>query len=139
MGQVIEKVLIKNMFDIEKSETGIIKDKDIREVSIDAIVDTGASYLCLPPKAIKQLGLKYFNSSNVRTGNGSVELRFFMGAIVYLKDRFTQIPIMENKNDDIPALIGVLVLEAMDYVVNPISGQVEGNPQHGGQWMADMF
>jgi hypothetical protein len=46
---------------------------------------------------------------------------------------------MENLNDEIPALIGVLVLEAMDYIVNPLTGQVEGNPQHNGQWMADMF
>ena len=139
MGQVIEKVLIKNLFDIEKSETGEIEDKDVRKVSIDAIVDTGASYLCLPPKVIQQLGLKYYNSSKVRTGNGTVELRFFKGADIYIRDRFTQLPVMENKDDDIPALIGVLVLEAMDYVINPQTGQVEGNPQHDGQWMADMF
>jgi predicted aspartyl protease len=139
MGQVIEKVLIKNLFDIEKFENGDIKEKEVRKVSIDAIVDTGASYLCLPPRAIQQLGLKYSQTSKVRTGNGLVELRFFKGAEIFLRDRFTQLPVMENKNDDIPALIGVLVLEAMDYIVNPLSGQVEGNPQHNGQWMADMF
>jgi predicted aspartyl protease len=93
----------------------------------------------LPPKAIQQLGLKYSKTSTVRTGNGLIELRFFKGAEIFLRDRFTQLHIMENKNDEIPALIGVLVLEAMDYIVNPLSGQVEGNPQHGGQWMADMF
>ena len=139
MGQVIEKVLIKNYDDSIKFDLGLIKEQDIREISIDAIVDTGASYLCLPPKVIQQLGLKYSNTSNVRTGNGLVELRFFLGAVIYVKDRFTQLPIMENKSDEIPALLGVLVLEAMDYVVNPQTGQVEGNPQHDGHWMADMF
>jgi len=139
MGQVIEKVLIKNDYDTVKLELGLIDEKDIRQISIDAIVDTGASYLCLPPNVIKQLGLKYYNSSKVRTGNGPVELRFFKGADIYIRDRFAQMQVMENKDDEIPALIGVLILEAMDYVVNPQTGQIEGNPQHDGQWMADMF
>ena len=139
MGQVIEQVLIKNYDDSIKFELGFIKEQDKREVTINAIVETGASYLCLPPKVIKQLGLKYYNTSSVRTGNGLDDLRFFIGAEIFVRDRFTQLPIMENKSVEIPPLIGVLVLEAMDYIVNPISGQVEGNPQHGGQWMADMF
>jgi predicted aspartyl protease len=73
--------LIKNYDDSIKFDLGLIQEKDIREIAIDAIVDKGASYLCLPPKVIERLGLKYFNSSKVRTGNGPVELRFFKGLI----------------------------------------------------------
>jgi predicted aspartyl protease len=139
MGPVFEKVIIKNYEDSVKFELGFIQESEIRTNTIDAIVDTGSSYLCLPPKTIKELGLTYSGTSIVRTGNGPVGLRLFKGADIFVKDRYTQLPIMENLNDDLPALLGVLVLEAMDFVVNPITGKVDGNPDHGGEWMADMF
>lgn len=139
MGRVTETVTIQNYNDIIKFKEGFITEDKIRTVKIDAIVDTGATYLCLPPKVIKELGLVYLSSSSVRTGNGTIEFRFFGGAHILIRDRFTQMLVMENKDDSVPALIGYLVLEAMDYVVNPNTQEITGNPEHGGKWMADMF
>lgn len=139
MGRTIEKVIVKNYGDILKFEEGIISEDKIRSVEVNAIVDTGATYMSLPPKAIKELGLKYSSSSKVKTGNGPVELKFFDGAKIFIRDRFTQMQVMENKSDDIPSLIGYLILEALDYVVNPSTQQLMGNPEHDGNWMAEMY
>jgi len=45
---------------------------------------------------------------------------------------------MENKDDSVPALIGYLVLEEMDWVVDPKSGII-GNPKNDGKWIIDMY
>lgn len=45
---------------------------------------------------------------------------------------------MEN-NDDIPTLIGYLLLEAFDFVVAPKAQGVIPNPAHEGKWVADLY
>jgi len=139
MGQTLEKVLIRNFADIAFAEKGIIKESEIRSVEIDAIVDTGATYLCLPPKVIKELGLLFVYSKPVKTGNGNVELNIYRGAEITIKDRSILMQVMENKDDNVPALIGYLVLEEMDWVVNPKTQEIMGNPVNEGKWMIDMY
>ncbi|MBM2816456.1 MAG: hypothetical protein HW421_3218 [Ignavibacteria bacterium] len=139
MGKTSEKVTVKNLFDISDATKGIIKESEIRCIEIDAIVDTGAAYLCLPPKVIKELGLTFAFSKPVRTGNGSLELRIFRSAEIIIKDRSIIMQVMENKDDNVPALIGYLVLEEMDWVVDTKSQEIIGNPKNDGKWIIDMY
>ncbi|MDQ1266153.1 MAG: hypothetical protein QG635_1305 [Bacteroidota bacterium] len=139
MGRTTEKVMIRNFADIANAANGIIKPAAIRSVEIDAIVDTGAAYLCLPPKVIKELGLLFAYSKLVKTGNGSLELNIYRGAEIIIKDRSVLMQVMENIDDNVPALIGYLVLETMDWVVNPITQEIIGNPENNGKWMIDMY
>jgi hypothetical protein len=46
--------------------------------------------------------------------------------------------VMEN-DAATPPLIGYLVLEAMDFVVDPKSQQVIPNPTHEGKWIIDLY
>lgn len=46
---------------------------------------------------------------------------------------------MENIDDNVPALIGYLVLEEMDWVVNPKTQKIIGNPENEGKWFIDMY
>jgi predicted aspartyl protease len=139
MGRTSEKVIIKNLFDIEKVSRGVLNENQIRTVEISAIVDTGAAYLCLPPKVIKELGLLFAYSTPVKTGNGKLELRIFDGAKITIKDRTIQMQVMENIDDSVPALIGYLVLETMDWAVDPKSQEIVGNPINDGKWVVDMY
>lgn len=65
IGKTTEKVSIKNYIDIALVEQGFINKNNIRSVEIEAIVDTGAAYLCLPPSIIEELGLPYAYSKPV--------------------------------------------------------------------------
>jgi predicted aspartyl protease len=87
-------------------------------VEIEALVDSGASYLCLPPKVISELGLHFAYATPNKTGNGRLELIIFDGARITIKGSTIQMQILENKDDSIPALIGYLVLETIDWVVD---------------------
>jgi clan AA aspartic protease len=139
MGKTLEKVFIRNDDDTVLSKNGYIKPNQIRSVEIEALVDTGAAYLCLPPKIIKELGLRFAFSKPVRTGNGSLELNIYRGAEIIIKDRSIVMQVMESKDDSVPALIGYLVLEEMDWVVNPKTQEIMGNPLNDGKWVIDMY
>ena len=105
MGQTTEKVIIKNYADMFKANEGLIAEDAIRVVEVDAIVDTGATYLCLPPKVIEELGLMFSYSTPVTTANGEVPRRIFSGANITVKERSVQMEVMES-DETTPPLIG---------------------------------
>ncbi len=138
MGQVIEKVIVQNLEDIFLFKRGECEKGSIRTIKMEAIVDTGASLLCLLPSAIRQLGLHDSKSRCVRTANSVVERRIFKGANIIIRDRDMSMSVMES-DETTPALIGCLVLEALDFVVDPVAKKLLPNPDHNGEWMTDVF
>ncbi|MDI6751721.1 MAG: retropepsin-like aspartic protease [bacterium] len=133
MGRITEKLIVRNYVDVAT------KDKDqVRSVEVDAIVDTGATYVCIGKKDIETLGLRFHNTVNIKTANGPAKRKTFEGAQIELNGRTFVMEVMEN-DDDTPALIGYLLLEALDFVVDPKSQSVIGNPAHDGKWVADMY
>ncbi|MCP4651857.1 MAG: hypothetical protein GY858_00510 [Candidatus Omnitrophica bacterium] len=135
MGQITEKVLLKNYVDIVNSKEGLIQEDAVRTVEIEAIVDTGAAFLCLPPSVIAQLGLISIDSRNVMTANGTVKRRMFGGATIAINERKIEMNVMEN-DETTPPLIGFLVLEDMDFVVDPSAQKLIPNPAHDGKWIS---
>lgn len=138
MGRAVEKVKVKNYGDVLKVAEGLLSEDQIRTVEVDAIVDTGATYLCLPPCKIEELGLLYSHLGIVKTANGDVERRIFAGADITIKERNVEMQVMES-DANTPPLIGYLILEALDFVVNPKTRGVMGNPEHDGKWMVDLY
>lgn len=138
MGKTIEKVIVKNFGDIVLQRREIIKEDEIRTVEIEGVVNTGAAYLCLPPDVIEKLGLLYSHTREVTTANGRVKRRIFNGAIIIIQDRDIQMQVMEN-DVTTPPLIGYLVLETMDFVVDTKSQRIIPNPEHDGKWVMDRY
>ncbi|MEW5767885.1 MAG: retroviral-like aspartic protease family protein [bacterium] len=139
MGKTTEKVIVKNFGDILKASEGLISEEAIRMVEVDdAVVDTGAAFLCLPPEVIAKLGLMYAHSRKVLTANGEVNRRIFSVASITIQGREIRMDVMEN-DETTPPLIGYLVLENMDLVVEAKSQKVTPNPEHDGKWVTDLF
>ncbi len=138
MGRTYEKVLIQSFEDVLKVRQGEIKETDIRTVEVEALVDTGAAFLCLPPECIEELGLLYSEMREMRTANGIVKRRFFNGANITIKGRSVQMSVMEN-DPSTPPLIGYLLLEALDYVVDPKSEMLIPNPENNDEWITDLL
>ncbi|GMT50347.1 MAG: hypothetical protein IEMM0008_1886 [bacterium] len=138
MGKVTEKVKVRNYGDILKHDEGLIKESLIRSIELEAVVDTGAAYLCLSPDSVKQLGLRLSHSRGVITANGKVERRIFHGAEITIQGRTIEMQVMENDRTTL-SLIGYLVLQAMDFVVEPRSERIIGNPEHDGEWIIDLY
>ena len=138
MGQTTEKVIVKNVYDMFRAADGLIAKDAIRVVEVDAIVDTGATHLCLPPKAIEELGLMFSYSTAVTAANGEVPRRIFNGAYVTIQERSVEMEVMESDKTT-PPLIGFLILAALDFVVDPKLKQLIGNPRHGGRRIVDLY
>jgi len=138
MGRTVEKVIVKNFGDIVLHSKGIAKEDEIRTVEIEGVVDTGVAYLCLPPDVIERLGLLYSHTREVTTANGRVKRRIFNGAIIIIQDREIEMQVMEN-DVTTPPLIGYLVLESMDFVVDTKSQRITPNPEHDGKWVMDLY
>jgi clan AA aspartic protease len=138
MGKVTEKVIVKNFIEIDKFSDGLIAQEAIRTVELEAIVDTGAAFLGLPPEVITKLGLRYSRSRTLMTTNGQVKRKIFLGAVIIIQGRDIQMEVMEN-DETTPPLIGYLVLESMVLVVEPREEKVTPNPEHNGKWIMDLL
>ncbi len=138
MGRTVAKLRVTNSHDQAKAAEGLIPESAVRRIEVEAVVDTGATYVCLPRADIKKLGLTFRSEVPIRTANGPARRRLFEGARVELKNRTFPMAVMENR-EGTPPLVGFLLLEALDLVVDPKSQRVIGNPAHGGKWVADCF
>ncbi len=117
MGKVIEKIRLTSLFDPAKS------------LEVEAIIDTGATMLVLPQEIIKKLNLKKMREANVRYANNHTEMKSIYGVVtVEIKDRAGEFDVLAEVEGASP-LVGQIVLEQLDLVVNPGSRTVEPNPR----------
>ena len=139
MGKVVVRARIENLRDIYAAEQGVTPPSAARVVEVDdALVDTGATMLSLPRRLIAQLGLTRVRSRRFRTASGPAEFGVYDPVRLTIQGRECKVEVSELP-DDCPVLIGQIPLEALDFVVNPTSQQLIGNPDHGGEHMADLF
>jgi predicted aspartyl protease len=138
MGRTVAKLKVTNAYDAQKAAEGLMPQGAVRSVEVEAMVGTGATYVCLPRRDIEKLGLPFLRNVEIRTANGNATRRIFEGASTELNGRSFPMGVMEN-DEDTPPLIGYLLLEALDLVVDSKSQQVIPNPAHDGKWVADLY
>lgn len=133
MGSVHAEIILKNVRDVEFASGGIIKEEDIRSLKVNALVDTGAMSLCITDEIREKLGLKIMESRPVRIANGERIICKIASAVdIYWKNRFTTVRPYVIPGAEI-ILLGVIPLEDLDLIVNPISKELVG--AHGDDWM----
>jgi len=139
MGRVVVEARIENLKDAWEAERGLRAPGDVRTVTVDdALVDTGATTLSLPSRLVKLLGLEQIRETRVRTSAGPRSAPVREPVRLYIQGRDCVVEVLEV-GDDVPTLIGQIPLEWMDFVVDPRSQRLIGNPAHGGHWTAEMY
>ena len=139
MGIVLVTALIENYDDVKTAEKGIIPEADVRCIEVnDARVDTGATYVSMPLRLIEQLGLKRIKTVVAKTTAGPMSFGIFEPVKLTIQDRDCEVRVAEVA-DNCPILIGYIPLEMLDFVVDPKNQRLIGNPDHGGQYMIDMY
>lgn len=139
MGKVLATVLIQNMEDLVLSDKGFLPPDQIRRVEVtDALVDTGATMLCMPKRLIQQLGLRPLRARPVRTSSGTSTAQIYGTIRLTIQGRDCPSDVTELP-DDCPVLIGQIPLEALDFVVDPIAQRLIGNPAHGGEHVIEAY
>jgi clan AA aspartic protease len=101
-----------------------------KSVTVQAMVDTGAMHLCVPEKIAVQLG---FDSSETETVRVTVAdgRSLLVPKIAPVKIEFANRSyVTEAYVIGDGSLLGVVPIEAMDLIVDPVSQQLRVNPAH---------
>lgn len=139
MGRVVVPAVVENLFDQMDAARGRIPTDQVRRIEIpDALVDTGATYLCLPSSEIASLGLDPVSERSIRTASGPRTAKIYGPVKFLVQERFCNTDVVELPNG-VPTLIGQVPLELMDFVVDPPNRRLIGNPEHGGEWAAEVY
>ena len=126
MGSVRAEITLKNVFDERKAREGFIKEEEIRSVTIQALVDTGAMSLVITEELCQKLGLRIIGQRLTRVANGQREsCKVTEPVKIQWKNRFSSLsalvlPGLKN------VLLGVVPLEDMDLMVNPVTQELVG-------------
>ena len=127
------RIELENLKDLYAVELGVLNTEDVRRLTVeDALVDTGATGLCLPKSLIEQLGLTPIRNIRVQTANGPAERIFYSEVKYTVLERSHSIQVTDLP-EDAPVLVGHMILEALDLCVDIQSGLVY-NPAHDGEW-----
>ena len=120
MSIVYTEITLKNAVDISMARKGNIKEDDIRQITVQAMVDTGAWALVINEKICKELGLDVQENVPSSLADGT-EGRYNMAGPVEItwKDRHALCGalVLPNAGD---VLLGAIPLEMMDLTVNPL-------------------
>ena len=127
------RIELENLKDLHAVELGVLNSEDVRRLTVeDALVDTGATGLCLPKSLIEQLGLARLRNIRVQTANGSAERTFYSEVKYTVLERSYSIQVTDLP-EDAPVLVGHMILEALDLCVDIENGLIY-NPAHDGEW-----
>ena len=93
------------------AERGFIAIDQVRSITVNnALVDTGATRLCLPTDAIQQLGLKLTATIDAQTATGPQTVNVYEGLKLTVEGREGRYDCVELPAGQIP-LLGLIPLE----------------------------
>ena len=128
------RIELANQDDLVAVRLGVMQPENVRRFTIeDALVDTGATGLCLPTPFIEQLGLTPIRRVQAETANGIVERIIYSEVEYTVLERSDTIRVTDLP-EGMPVLVGHMVLEALDLCVDMKKGLIY-NPAHDGAWM----
>jgi clan AA aspartic protease len=125
MGLVQEEITLKNVKDKMKAEEGYIKEFEIRQTTVQAVVDTGAMNLVINEQLRQQLGLGVVGEKQATLADNTKRtLKIAETVEIHWKNRsMTLQPWVVSAGR---ILLGVIPLEYMDLMVDPKSQKLVG-------------
>ena len=128
------QIELANQEDLILVKAGVLNPEDVRSITIEnALVDTGATGLCLPTSLIHQLGLTPLRNIRAQIANGTIERTVYSQVKYTVLERSDFITVTDLP-EDAPVLVGHMILEALDLCLDIQNGLIY-NPAHDGEWM----
>ena len=125
MGTVFAEITLKNGSDLVLAQNGHITDQNIRSLSVNAVVDTGAITLVINEDICQKLGLAIEGTRTASlAGGGKADCKITEPVRIYWKDRDATCQAVVLPEGEV--LLGVIPLEFMDLIVDPVAEQLVG-------------
>jgi clan AA aspartic protease len=131
MGLVYSEIKLVNLEDKIKAQIGVIKEQEIRSMTVTAMVDTGAGNLVIDEATREKLGLTKKGTQSGILADGVRGLYDMAGPLeIWWKNRSFVLNTMVIPNAS-EILLGALPLEGMDLIVDPLGENLVG--AHGDE------
>lgn len=128
MGAVRVKVKLTNAIDEAMVSRGILAPHLLRECETEALVDTGALTLVIPPQIVEQLGLRVRSSQIARYANGYEEtIGVTEPVLIECGGRQTADEGLVVGDE---VMLGQVILEKLDFLVDCRNQRLVPNPQN---------
>jgi predicted aspartyl protease len=124
MGRFSIEVELANLADVLGATNGQLSPEKVRRAIVRGVVDTGATRLVLPESVVNQLGLEIAGTIKVNYADSRTAERAIV-RYVQLKYRGREGAFSATVEPDRQtALIGAIVLEDLDFVVDCTAGRL---------------
>ncbi|AEF85656.1 conserved hypothetical protein [Treponema primitia ZAS-2] len=134
MGTVYAEITLKNAGDVINVRRGYIKEEEVRETTVRALVDTGAGTLIINEEIRQKLGLAIQGLRSASLANEVKEICKVTEPVeIHWKNRETACTSLMISGAG-PVLLGAIPLEDMDLIVNPAKQELVG--AHGDEVVA---
>jgi clan AA aspartic protease len=139
MGKVMETLKLTNDYDFALAEAGSLEPSKVRSLTIEALVDTGATMLILPADVVQCLGLPVRGHRKVRYADDRIEtIPWVSGVKMEIQGREAIFSALVVPAGSTP-LIGQIPLEELDFVVDPKSRELRPNPRSPDAPLLDLL
>jgi clan AA aspartic protease len=130
MGLVYANVELINAGDVALSKRNYIGEEEIKRLSINMLVDTGAYNLCINESIQEQLQLPFVEKRmNITADGRRIELDVVGPVLLKFKNRNTSCLALVLPDNNEP-LLGAIPLEDMDVIIHPQRLELMVNPEH---------
>ena len=131
MGNVYAEITLRNTGDVINAKQGIIMEDEIRCVITTAMVDTGSMTLVISEEMRQELGLEIYGFREVTLANDQTETARVTEPVEVIwnnRNYIGQAWVISGWGEP---LLGLLPLEYMDLMVDPVNQRLVG--VHGDQ------
>jgi clan AA aspartic protease len=126
MGEVRTEITLANIRDMAKASDGLIPESDVRQLTVNALVDTGAWTLVINEETREKLGLKVKKTGEATLAGGiKAQSQITEFVVIRWKDREAacEAVVLPGETE---TLLGAYPLEGMDLMVHPKRQEVIG-------------
>ena len=130
MGLVYADIELINAIDEGMAKRNAIGEEEIRRISINMLVDSGAYMMAINESIQAQLGLPFVEKRKVQVADGRVVEYDVVGPVnVKFANRKAICSAFVLPGDSEP-LLGAIPMEEMDVLIHPQRQELIVNPQH---------
>ena len=101
---------------------------ELKPVVVNALVDSGASYTCLPEHVVKQLGLTALDTREIVLADGSTQVVPYVGPLTVAFDNRLSVAAALQLGDE--PLLGAITMQDMDVVISLKDESLVVNPKN---------
>lgn len=130
MGLIYAEIELINAGDLALVRKNYLDPKDVKKITMNMVVGTGAYNLCINEDIQSQLHLAFVEKRSAYTAdNRLIEMDVVGPVFLKFKNRTTSCLAMVLPGDSEP-LLGAIPLEDMDVLIHPLRQELIVNPDH---------